>query len=97
MSEIGGKVQNGAGSMTMCRPSAAVKNIGNVFPPNSLSFGGVDCRFDVFVLRHKFGIPGLSAVRNSSVGTFILGICCPRICHSSTRRQAELSFFRPSP
>ncbi len=80
----------------MCRPSAEVKNIGNVFPPNSISFGGVDCRFDGFVVRHRFGIPGLSAARNASVGTFILGISGPWICHGSTRRQAELSFFRPS-
>ncbi len=61
-SDIAGKYRLERGSMTMCRPSAVVRNQGNILPANSISFGGEDCRFDTVALREDFGLPGLSTV-----------------------------------
>ncbi len=95
-SEIGGKYELERGSLTMCRSFAEVKNLGNVLPPNSISFGGVDCQFDGFALRQKFGIHSLSSDRNASIGTTVHGVSGPWTCHGSSRRWADLVFFRPT-
>ncbi len=80
----------------MCRPSAEVKNLGNVLPPNSISFGGVNCSFDGLVLQRQFGINSLSRARNSSLGTVVAAYPGPWTCHGSTRRLLDLYFFRPA-
>ncbi len=95
-SEIGGKYVLERKSLTMCRPTAEVRNIDNVIPSNSVSFGGVDCSFQGFLLSRQFGIRGLSRDRNDSIGTAIFGNSGPWTCHSSTVRFTDMVFFRPT-
>ncbi len=95
-SDIAGKYRLERGSMTMCRPSAVVRNQGNILPANRISFGGEDCRFDTVALRKVFGVPGLSSRRNLSVGVHVFARSSPWTCHGSTRRSAVLIFFRPT-
>ncbi len=94
--EIGGNYTFEQGSLKMCRLSAEVKNLGNVLPPNSISFGGMDCLFDGVVLQQEFGIYGLDRTRNSAVGTVVSSKLGSWTCHGSTRRSPLLYFFRPS-